>query len=398
MGREFWNGNRAAAEAAKLCRVQTVAAYPITPQTGVVEHISALIHNGELEAEMVHVESEHSAMSACAGAATMGARTFTASCSQGLMLMGEVLFMTSGCRLPVVMAVANRSLSAPVNIWGDQQDSLVLRDSGWIQLYSATVQEAYDNVLQAYRIAEDERVCLPVMVCYDGFYISHVSETVETLTQEQADEFLPSNETPGWTVLDVDNPFQLNQLLPPVAYSEYQYRKHSAMLRAREVATEVGEEFGEKFGRGYGLLDSYQCEDAEFIMVGMGSLTGTAKWVVNKLRGRGEKAGMVGVRMFRPFPEKEFAEATKGARALIVFDRAIGFGTCGMLYYDVTRVLYHLEKKPMALNFIVGLGGRDVTPEFIEHSYFRARMVVQDGLQDTTQTLFWPDADLEGLR
>jgi pyruvate ferredoxin oxidoreductase alpha subunit len=314
------------------------------------------------------------------------------------MLMGEVLFMTSGCRLPVVMAVANRSLSAPVNIWGDQQDSLVLRDSGWIQLYSASVQEAYDNVLQAYRIAEDERVCLPVMVCYDGFYISHVSETVETLTQEQADEFLPSNETPGWTVLDVDNPFQLNQLLPPVAYSEYQYRKHSAMLRAREVAAEVGEEFGEKFGRNYGLLDSYQCEDAEFIMVGIGSLTGTAKWVVNKLRGRGEKAGMVGIRMFRPFPEKEFAEVTKGARALIVFDRAIGFGTCGMLYYDVTRVLYHLEKKPMALNFIVGLGGRDVTPEFIEHSYFRARMVVQDGLQDTTQTLFWPDADLEGLR
>lgn len=398
MGQEFWNGNRAAAEAARLCRVQTVAAYPITPQTGVVEHLAALINNGALEAEMIHVESEHSAMSACAGAAAVGARTFTASCSQGLMLMGEVLFMTSGCRLPVVMAVANRSLSAPVNIWGDQQDSLVLRDSGWVQLYSSTAQETYDNIIQAYRIAEDGRVCLPVMVCYDGFYISHVSETVETLTQEETDEFLPLNHKPRWTVLDVDNPFQLNQLLPPVAYSEYQYRKHTAMLRAREVAAEAGKEFGEKFHRSYGLLESYLCHDAEVIIVGLGSLTRTAQWVVNKLRGRGEKAGLVSVRMFRPFPEKEFLEAVKGARLLVVFDKDLGFGTSGMLYPDITRVLYHLDRRPMALNFIVGLGGRDVTPETIEHAYFRARVVLQDGLKDTTETLFWPDTNLEGLR
>ncbi len=397
MAQELWNGNRAAAEAARLCKVQTVAAYPITPQTGVVEHISAFINNGEMKAEMVHVESEHSAMSACAGAATMGARTFTASCSQGLMLMGEVLFMTSGCRLPVVMAVANRSLSAPVNIWGDQQDSLVLRDSGWIQLYSTTVQETYDNIIQAYRIAEDEQVCLPVMVCYDGFYISHVSETVETLTQEEVDQYLPSNGTPNWTVLDVENPFQLNQLLPPVAYAEYQYRKHTAMERARGIAIEAGNVFGEMYGRNYGLLDAYQCEDAEVIIVGLGSPTGTARWVVNNLRGRGERAGLVDIRMFRPFPEKEFIEAVKNARLVVVLDKDMGFGTSGMLYPDITRVLYHLDNRPMALNFIVGLGGRDVTPETIEHAYFRARVVLQDGLQDNAQTVFWPDTNLEGL-
>lgn len=398
MSQEFWNGNRAAAEAARLCRIQTVAAYPITPQTGVVEQISSFINNGELEAEMVHVESEHSAMSACAGAASIGARTFTASCSQGLLLMGEVLFMTSGCRLPVVMAVANRSLSAPVNIWGDQQDSLVMRDSGWVQLYSANVQETYDNIIQAYKIAEDERVCLPVMVCYDGFYVSHVTETLETLTQDEVDEFLPSNGAPAWTVLDVNDPFQLNQLLPPVAYSEYQYRKHIALLRAKGVAAEVGEEFGKRFGRNYSVLETYLCEDAEVIMVGMGSLTSTARWVVDMLRGRGHIVGLVNIRMFRPFPEKEFIDAVKGSRLLVVFDKDLGFGTSGMLYPDVTRVLYHVDERPMALNFILGLGGRDVTPESIQHSYFRARVVLQDGLKDTTETLFWPDTNLEGLQ
>lgn len=397
MSQEFWNGNRAAAEAARLCRIQTVAAYPITPQTGVVEQIATFINNGELEAQMVHVESEHSAMSTCAGAASVGARAFTASCSQGLMLMAEVLFMTSGCRLPVVMAVANRSLSAPVNIWGDQQDSLVLRDSGWVQLYSATVQETYDNIIQAYRIAEDERVCLPVMVCYDGFYISHVTETLETLTQEEVDAFLPTNTPPSWTVLDVNNPFQLNELLPPVAYAEYQYRKHTALLRARQVGTEVGAEFGKRFGRSYSLLDTYLCDDAEEIMVGMGSLTSTARWVVDKLRGRGYNVGLVNIRMFRPFPEKEFIEAVKGARLLVVMDKDLSFGTGGMLYPDVTRVLYHLDNRPMALNFIMGLGGRDVTPETIQHSYYRSRVVLQDGLKDTTETLFWPDTNLEGL-
>jgi pyruvate/2-oxoacid:ferredoxin oxidoreductase alpha subunit len=225
-----------------------------------------------------------------------------------------------------------------------------------------------------------------------------VSETVETLTQDQVDGFLPANGAPGWTVLDVENPFQLNQLLPPVAYSEYQYRKHIAMLRARSVTEEVGEEFGKKFGREYGVMESYMCEDAEVILVGLGSLTGTAKWVVNKLRGRGEKTGLVNIRMFRPFPEKELVEVVKGARLLVVLDKGLGFGTSGMLYPDITRALYHLDRRPMALNFIVGLGGRDVTPETIEHAFFRARVVLQDGLKDTTDTLFWPDTNLEGLR
>ncbi len=386
MSTEFYSGNMAAAQAAKAARVQVVAAYPITPQTHTVEYLSAFVNDGELDARMIKVESEHSAMSACAGASAIGARAFTASCSQGIQLMSEVLYMTSGMFFPVVMAIANRTMSMPVNIWPDHQDTLVNRDCGWIQLYANSVQEVYDSVLCAFRISEDESVSLPSMACYDGFILSHASEPVRHIPQAEVDDFLPDPGKMKRPILDPENPLQFGEVLFPDWYPDYEYKKHMGLANSISVIRDVFKEFGERFGRKYEVAEPYECDDAEIILLGIGSMMSTARWTVERLRKQGRKVGVLNMRVFRPFPAEEIVALLQNASVVAVLDRDIGYGTSGMVYPDVTRVLFNLAKRPVALNFIVGLGGKDIVPSTIE----RIVEIAEQGY--TGRAVFWPDA------
>ena len=386
MTTEFWNGNMAAAVAARQARVQVVAAYPITPQTHTVEYLSRFVAAGELDARLVRVESEHSALSACCGASAVGARSFTASCSQGLQLMSEVMYFASGMRFPIVMAIANRTLSVPVNIWADHQDTLVNRDSGWIQLYAGNVQEVYDLVLCAYRVAEDEGVCLPALVAYDGFILSHASEKVETLDDAAVDAFLPPPGVTGRPILDPKDPLQFGEVLFPDFYPDFEYKKHRALEDSLGVLERALAEFGARSGRTHAPVDAYRCEDAEFVLLGLGSMMETARWTADRLREQGRKVGVVRLRAFRPFPERRVADAVEGARVVLVLDRDIGYGTAGMVYPDVTRALYHRPDRPEVLDFVIGTGGKDITPKTIE------RCVELGGKGYRGQAVFWPDA------
>jgi pyruvate ferredoxin oxidoreductase alpha subunit len=383
---EFWNGNMAAAVAAQHARVQVIAAYPITPQTHTVEYLAQFVADGELDARLVKVESEHSALSACCGASVVGARSFTASCSQGLQLMSEVMYFASGMRFPIVMAVANRTLSVPVNIWCDHQDTLVNRDSGWLQLYAANVQEVYDLILCAYRVAEDDAVSMPALVAYDGFILSHASEPVRTLDTGEVDAFLPPAGSTDRPILDTKNPLQFGEVLFPDYYPDYEYKKHRAVAGSLGVIDRAFAEFGERSGRRYSAVEPHACEDAEIVLLGLGSMMQTARHAARQLRERGLKVGVAQLRSFRPFPEKEVADAVRGARVVCVLDRDIGYGTAGMVYPDVTRALYHLSERPDVLNFVIGTGGKDITPQTIE----RCVELGQEGY--TKQAVFWPDA------
>jgi len=382
---EFWNGNMAAAQAARQARVQVVAAYPITPQTHTVEYLSRFVADGDLEARMIKVESEHSALSACCGASAVGARAFTASCSQGLQLMSEVMYFASGMRFPIVMAIANRTLSVPVNIWADHQDALVNRDSGWMQLFAGSVQDVYDLVLAAYRVAEDSRVHLPALVCYDGFILSHASEPVTPLDQDDVDGFLPP---PGHTdrpTLDVDHPQQFGEVLIPEFYPDYEYKKHRAMVDSLGVIDDVFDDLASITGRRHRALATHRVEDAETIFLGLGSMMRTVKYTVDEMRERGQKVGVIEMRVFRPFPDEAVRAAVRSAQRVIVLDRDIGYGTAGMVYADVTRALYHAANRPRLVNCIVGLGGKDVTPETVMKCLRLSREAHE-------QTVFWPDA------
>ncbi|MBT3218545.1 MAG: pyruvate ferredoxin oxidoreductase [Proteobacteria bacterium] len=386
MSVQFINGNMASAQAVKLARVQVVAAYPITPQTHTVEYLSEFVANGELDAQLTKVESEHSALSACAGASCVGARAFTASCSQGLALMAEVLYFTSGMRFPVVMSIANRTLSVPVNIWCDHQDTMVNRDSGWVQLYAGTVQEVYDLTLAAFKIAEDDDVLLPVMVAYDGFILSHACEPVVSISQEQADEFLPPPGTNNRPILDPANPVQFGEVLFPDWYPGNEYKKHMALVGAYDVIERAFADLGAKTGRTWKSVESIDCDDAEIMLFGVGSMMKTAHNAAAELRSQGQKVGVVHLRTFRPFPDEAVREALATAKTVIVLDRDIGYGTSGMVYPDVTRVLYHSEHRPRVINCIIGTGGKDITPSTIE----RCVELVQEDHGD--KTVFWPDA------
>ncbi len=386
MTTEFINGNMATALAAKHARVQVVAAYPITPQTHSVEHISQFVADGELDARLTKVESEHSALSACAGAAAVGARAFTASCSQGIALMTEVMYFTSGMRFPVVMAVANRTLSTPVNIWADHQDTLVNRDAGWLQFYARTVQDVYDLTLCAFKIAEHEDVHLPTLVAYDGFILSHASEPVHLVSQEEADSFLPPPGQTGRPTLDPDDPQQFGEVLFPDWYPDFEYKKHRALADSIDVMRKVFDDYKVISGRMLAPVEAWDCDDAEFVLLGIGSMMQTARFAAQEMRQRGLKVGVLALSVFRPFPEQEVIEALRGVRTVLVLDRDIGYGTAGMVYPDVTRILYHLDQRPRALNFIIGTGGKDVTPETIE------RTVALGSEADGSQTVFWPDA------
>jgi pyruvate ferredoxin oxidoreductase alpha subunit len=353
-------GSMAVAEAAKACRPAVVSAYPITPQTHIVEDISQMIADGDLQnCEYVRTESEFSAASMVQGAEAAGARTFSATSSQGAVLMYEVLFSIAGMRLPCVIVMANRSVSSPISIWNDHQDAISARDNGWIQLWAEDAQEAADLVIQAYKIGEDHRILLPVMVNMDGFSLTHVYEPVEEYDQKMVDEFLPPYKP--LYALDPKNPISMGTLAQPEVYTEARYMVHNAQLKAKEVIEDVAKEFGQLFGRYYGgLIDTYQMEDAEVALVAMGSIVGTMKDAVDEMRDTGIKVGIVKVRSYRPFPVEALRAALKGVKCICVIDRDISMGMEGALFTDLKAGLYARSNAEL-LGFIAGMGGRDIT-------------------------------------
>ena len=328
-------------------------------ETHIVEKISDYINDGELDATAIDVESEHSAISAAIGVSAAGSRVFTATASQGLALMHEILFAASGMRMPIVMAVANRALSAPINIWNDHQDSISARDSGWLQFYCESTQEAVDMTIMAYKIAEDHEVLLPIMVCIDGFTLSHVYENVDIPSQKQVDSFLPKFNP--LLKLDVKKPMTFGPIGPPNMYMDLKKEQQEIMLNSKKIIKKVQEDFNSKFGRSYGFIEEYKAKDADTILIGMGTLCGTSRGVIDKLRKEGKKVGMVKVICFRPFPFDEVKKACKNAKKIAVIDRDISFGSKGALYLEVKACLDQEIK-----NYIAGLGGRDIKPSHIE--------------------------------
>jgi len=385
-GRKFISGNDAVAFGVRLCRPEVIAAYPITPQTTVVERLSEFIAAGDMHCQYLNVESEHSAMAACLGAALLGSRTFTASSSQGLLYMCEMLHYVSGSRFPVVMMNANRTVAAPWNIFGDHRDSLAMRDAGWMQVYVENAQEALDMVIQAYRIAEDSRVLTPVMICLDGYVLTHTYEVVNVPSQIEVDNFLPAY-VPSANVLSLASPKSCCISVSPEWQTEFRFQQYEAMNAAKQVIAEVDQEFGAHFGRYYGgLLEEYQCDDAEYVLIGMGTVTGTARLVVDKLRAAGIKAGLAKVRFFRPFPTEQIAGLAKRAKGFGVIDRDVSFGYAGALYTEVRGALGDIQEKRMpVLNFIAGLSGRDITKENIELMYYKIKRAVQGGAEQEIQ-------------
>ncbi|RLF75974.1 pyruvate ferredoxin oxidoreductase [Thermococci archaeon] len=363
--RKVMKGNEAAAWAAKLAKPKVVAAFPITPSTLVPEKISEFVANGEMDAEFVKVESEHSAISACVGASAAGVRVFTATASQGLALMHEVLFIAAGMRLPIVMAIGNRSLSAPINIWNDWQDTISERDTGWLQFYAENNQEALDLILAAFKVAEDERVLLPAMTGFDAFILTHTVEPVEIPDQELVDEFLGEYE-PKHAYIDPKRPITQGALGFPAHYAESRYKVWEAMENAKEVIKEVFAEFEKKFGRKYQMIEEYKTDDAEIILVTMGSLAGTVKEFVDKKREEGIKIGAAKITVYRPFPIEEIRALAKKTKVLALLEKDISFGIGGAVYADVGRALINEKEKPIVLDFILGLGGRDVTFENLD--------------------------------
>ncbi|HII60804.1 pyruvate synthase subunit PorA [Pyrococcus horikoshii] len=358
--RTVMKANEAAAWAAKLAKPKVIAAFPITPSTLVPEKISEFVANGELDAEFIKVESEHSAISAVVGASAAGVRTFTATASQGLALMHEVLFIAAGMRLPIVMAIGNRSLSAPINIWNDWQDSISQRDTGWIQFYAENNQEALDLILLAYKVAEDERVLLPAMVGFDAFILTHTVEPVEIPDQEVVDEFLGEYE-PKHAYLDPKRPITQGTLAFPAHYMEAKYLVWDAMEKARKVIDEAFAEFEKRFGRKYQKIEEYKTDDAEIIFVTMGSLAGTLKDWVDKKREEGYKVGAAKMTVYRPFPVEEIRALAKKAKVLGFIEKDISIGLYGAVFIDASAALVNESERPLMLDFIAGLGGRDVT-------------------------------------
>lgn len=353
--------SHAASLAVKLANVDVVAAYPITPQTHIIEKISEDVASGELDAEYINVESEHSAMSACVGASAVGARVYTSTAGQGLALMHEMLFIAAGMRLPIVMGVATRSLSPNLNIWGDQSDIMASRDCGWIQIFAEDAQEIFDFTLQGFKIAEDERVLLPIAVCFDGFHSTHVIEPMITLDQNEVDSFLPKHRKAIYT-LHPDNPNTWGPVSMPDFQTELKVQNEEALKTSKTTIRETWHEFGRLFGRYYDVLEPYRMADADAAIVIMGGFSGTARVAVDLMRDMGEKIGMLKVRLFRPFPAEEIKGALASIRAVAVVDRAIGAGGLGgPLSENIKNILYDLKPHPNILSTIAGLGGRDIT-------------------------------------
>lgn len=381
-------GSYAVAHAAKICRPNVISAYPITPQTHIVEDLSQFMADGEIpNCEYINVESEFSAISALIGASAVGARTYSATTSQGLLLMHEALFNASGMRLPIIMTVANRAVGAPINIWNDHQDSIAQRDTGWIQLYVEDVQEASDTLPQLFKIAEDHEIMLPGMVCMDGFILSHVYEPVVLLEQELTDNFLPAFQPEN--ILDPENPKTFGAFAAPDTYEEFRYLQEQAMQKALPKIEAVAKEFEEVFGRFHGgLIDGYMLDDAEIIVMSMGSILGTVKDVVDEYRAKGEKIGVLKVRSFRPFPKEQVKEAVKNAHAVVVLDKNISIGTNeGALFTETKACLYNSKIRVPLMGYTVGHGGRDIRAENIVKVIEETKKAAKSGIAVESQFL-----------
>jgi pyruvate ferredoxin oxidoreductase alpha subunit len=368
--KEVLEGSQAVAEAARLSRVKVVSAYPITPQTHIVEELAKFCSDGSLDGKFICVESEHSAMASVIGAQSGGVRSFTASSSHGLALMHEMLHWASAARLPIVMAEVNRALGPGWNLWMDQTDSLSQRDTGWLQLYCADGQEALDTTILAYRLAET--INLPVMVVLDAFFLSHTYEPVDVPSQAEVDKFLPPYQ-PKF-LMDVKEPCTLNTVAPPNVYMEMRRSIQLAMEAAPEVHEKIEDEFYAQFGRRYGLVEAYRCDDAETILVMAGTAAGTARVAVDGLRAEGEKVGLLRIRMFRPFPVEAFRKALSKAKKVAVLDRNCSFGAGGIFAQELKAALYGSSPNPPRLySYITGLGGRDVTVDTVRTIYAMTR-------------------------
>lgn len=368
MARKFLSGNEAFAEGIRLAKPQVISAYPITPQTIVVERLSEMVEDKSLKAEFIHVESEHSALSCAMGASAVGARAFTATSSQGLLYMAECLTYASGGRFPIVMMNANRSTALPWNIYGDQRDSISLLDSGWIQAYAENAQESLDLALMSYYIAEDKRVSTPFMANLDGFVLTHTYEVVDVPTKMQADEFLPPFKTEN--KLDLNNPKNLAFSAGPAQNTVFKYKEHIGLLNAKEIIGEAEEKFAKIFGRKYsGLTEEYRTDDADYIIVTLGSIAGLVRETVDKLRNDGKNVGLLRIRYLRPFPNEEIAGALKNAKAAAVLEKDISFGNEGTVYTNVNSALKKQNIHITTSNYIGGLGGKNISEAEIENIF-----------------------------
>lgn len=354
----------AAAEAVGLCDVDVVAAYPITPQTHIVEHLSELVADGHLDAEFVPVESEHSAMSVCCGSAASGARTFTSTAAQGLALMSEIVYIASSMRLPMVMLVANRALSAPLSIWNDHSDVMMVRDSGWIQIFCENGQDAYDHMFYGFRVAEDPSVSLPVMVNIDGFILTHVIEPIEFWTKEMAAKYLPTFKP--LNTLHPDKVVTMGAFGMPEIYAEQKYAHDHALINSRPVIDRAWDELADVCGRRYSAVELYSADDADTLIVAMGSICETASLAVDEMRNAGKKVGLVKLKLWRPFPLDEVRKALGNAKDVVVLDRCVTpGGGSGPVTSEIRSVMYHESKRPNIHCMIAGIGGRDVAPNHV---------------------------------
>ena len=385
-------GSYAVAHSVKVCRPNVISAYPITPQTHIVEDLSQFMADGKIpNCEYINVESEFSALSALIGASATGARTYSSTSSQGLELMHEVLFNASGMRLPIVMTVVNRAVSAPISIWNDHQDSISQRDTGWIQLYAENIQEMSDMTAQAYKVAEDKDVMLPAMVCMDGFILSHVFEPVILLEQELTDEFLPTYDPEH--VLDTRNPLSFGTFADPSAYTEFRYLQQKGMDVALGKIEKAAEDFKKIFGRYYGgLIEPYMAEDAEILLMAMGSVVGTIKDVIDKARSQGIKVGLIKVRTFRPFPVEVIRSAVSDAAIVVTLDKNISIGLNeGALFTEVKSCLYNSDINVPVMGFMLGHGGRDIPMSTIQMIIDKAAQAIKSGIKVESEY-----ADLRG--
>jgi len=385
-------GSYAIAHSVKVCRPNVISAYPITPQTHIVENLSQFMADGEIpNCEYINVESEFSALSALVGASATGARTYSSTSSQGLELMHEVLFNASGMRLPIVMTVVNRAVSAPISIWNDHQDSISQRDTGWIQLYAEDLQEMSDMTAQAFKVAEDKDVMLPAMVCMDGFILSHVFEPVILLEQELTDEFLPTYNPEQ--ILDTRNPLSFGTFADPSAYTEFRYLQQKGMDVALGKIEKAAEDFKTIFGRYYGgLIEPYMAEDAEILLMAMGSVVGTIKDVIDKARSQGIKVGLIKVRTFRPFPAKVIRSAVSDAAIVVTLDKNISIGLNeGALFTEVKSCLYNSDINVPVMGLMLGHGGRDIPMSTIQMIIDKAAQAIKSGIKVESEY-----ADLRG--
>lgn len=387
------DGNAAATEALRLARVKVVSAYPITPQSPIAERLSELTAAGELDARYIRVESEHTALSCAVGAQLTGVRAATATSSVGLALMHEILGVASGCRVPLVMPVVNRALVSPWSLWCDHQDTMAERDSGWLQFYAENAQEVLDLTLTAYKSAENEEILLPAMVCFDGFFVSHSIQPVEVPDQEMVDRFLPPYEAKN-LCLDPRQPMFVNDLTSPDEFSEMRYQQMVAFRKALEVIPRVLDEYYHVFGRKYEVVDAYRCDDAEVVLVTMGSMSGTAKHVVNEMRKGGSRVGLVKIITFRPFPAEKLMNILRGKKAIGVIDRSAGLGAQGgPLWLEVKAALSDNEVR--TYGYVAGLGGRDISEMTIEKIFHELLNVAGSSHSGPIET--WIDTDEDAM-